>query len=476
MSDLSKILVRGERARLFPVLADTSKEGRTLSIFLACLEHVDDFGRAMLAGLGKRVGKRSTIETYTEVVLQKNGEKKHRPDGLIVVKTGSTEWVSLVEAKVGNSDLTTEQVEGYLELSKQNGVDTMLTLSNQFAPWPTHHPVHVSAVARRKAELFHWSWMYVVTQASLLLSSGQIADPVQRYMLNEMVRFLTHPSAGVKSFDQMPAAWTELVSRVQAGGAIGASSPETRDVVGAWHQELRDLSLILSRQLSTEVTARISRAHAADPGARLKATMATLAKDHCLESTLVVPDAAAPIDLCADLQKRSVSVSMKLRAPAERKSTKARVTWLLRQVQRAEGSNIHVRIFWPGRAGQTQHPLATLRSDPTLAGAGREGLQALSFEVVLVKDLGARFGQRRNFISELEAAVPDFYEQVGQHLKAWQPPAPRLREEKAEPGAVDTRAMRDEAEQFAETRNAEKQFSDSPNASEDSAEDEPRPD
>jgi hypothetical protein len=191
-------LARGERARLFPVLADTSKEGRTLSIFLACLEHVDDFGRAMLTGVGQRVGKRSTIETYTEVVLQKNGEKAHRPDGLIVLRTGSTQWAALVEAKVGNTDLTSEQIEAYLDLAKQNGVTTVLTLSNQFAPLPTHHPVQVSAGVRRKAELFHWSWMYVVTQASLLLSNGQVTDPAQRYLLNEMVRFLTHPSAGVR--------------------------------------------------------------------------------------------------------------------------------------------------------------------------------------------------------------------------------------------------------------------------------------
>jgi len=35
VSDLPAFLVRGEPARLFPILADTSKEGRTLSIFLA---------------------------------------------------------------------------------------------------------------------------------------------------------------------------------------------------------------------------------------------------------------------------------------------------------------------------------------------------------------------------------------------------------------------------------------------------------
>jgi hypothetical protein len=149
--ELPTVLERGERARLFPVLADTSKEGRTLSIFLWCLENVDEFGTAMLSSIGQRKGARSRIETFTEVVLKKGGDKKFRPDGLIVVRTGSREWSALVEAKVSNADLTAEQLESYLEIAKVNGVDTVLTLSNQFAPLPTHHPVQLSASARRKA-------------------------------------------------------------------------------------------------------------------------------------------------------------------------------------------------------------------------------------------------------------------------------------------------------------------------------------
>jgi hypothetical protein len=63
MSDRPAFVVRGERARLFPVLADTSKEGRTASILLACLEYVEEFGRAILAELGQRSGSRTRIET-----------------------------------------------------------------------------------------------------------------------------------------------------------------------------------------------------------------------------------------------------------------------------------------------------------------------------------------------------------------------------------------------------------------------------
>ena len=42
---LPEIAKQGEEARLFPVLATTSKEGRTTSIVLACLNKVEEFGK-----------------------------------------------------------------------------------------------------------------------------------------------------------------------------------------------------------------------------------------------------------------------------------------------------------------------------------------------------------------------------------------------------------------------------------------------
>lgn len=253
MSEKPDFLVQGERARLFPVLADTSKEGRTLSIVLACMEMVEYFGKALLSDLGVKAGARSRLEAYTEVVLRKGGDSKIRPDGLLVLRSGANRWTALVEAKVGGSDLDAGQIEAYLELAKANGIDALLTISNQFAPIPSHHPVQVASTALKKASLSHFSWMYVLTQATLQLQGDDVSDREQRVILNEMVRFLSHPSAGVKGFDQMPAAWTSVANAVQAGGTLAARSNDVQEVVGAWHQETRDLSLVLSRQLGEEV-------------------------------------------------------------------------------------------------------------------------------------------------------------------------------------------------------------------------------
>lgn len=445
-------LLRGERARLFPVLAETSKEGRTLSVLLACMETVEDFGKALLSDLGIKTGVRTKIEAYTEVVLQKGGDAKVRPDGLIVLRSGSSQLSMLVEAKIGNAELTAGQLESYLELAKLNGVDGLLTISNQFAPLPSHHPVAVSPASTRKAALWHWSWMYVLTQTTLHLGSDGIRDREQRVVLNELVRFLSHPSTGVKSFDQMPAAWSAVAATVQAGGVLSAKATDTEDVVGAWYQETRDLALILTRQLGEEVSIKVPRAHAQSPELRLKSDVDRLVAECCLRSVFYVPNTAAAIEICADFTRRAVYASMRVAAPGDRKSTKARLTWLLRQLGKSEPDNIHVRLHWPGRAPFTQFPLNQLRQDPGIAE--QAGKVVSSFEVVFARDLAGRFAQRRNFITDLEEAIPDFYEQVGQHLKAWQPQAPKIKEDRTEPADVGTAAIQLEAEQVVTERNA----------------------
>ena len=142
---------------------------------------------------------------------------------------------------------------------------------------------------------------------------------------------------------------------------------------------------------------------------------------------------------------------MRVLAPGDRKSTKARLNWLLRQLSKSKPDNIHVRFYWPGRGPYTQHPLAALRDRPEIAEA--PGKIVSSFEVVFARDLAGRFAQRKNFVVDLEQAIPDFYEQVGQHLKAWQPQAPRIKEDRSAAEDVGTDAMQRDAEEAVQERN-----------------------
>ena len=442
MSKLPECIERAERARLFPILAETSKEGRTLSIFLATLASVREFSATLLGAVGQRVGTTAKLRTYTEVEFKcaKGEASLGRPDGLLVLDIWGRRWTALVEAKVANVNISPEQLERYIELAKQNRIDAVITISNQFSAVPQHHPVRIPAWKLKGVQLFHFSWTQILTEANLLLVNRNVEDDDQAYILSEFLRFITHESAGVRGFTEMPAAWPDLVAKVQAGGALKPSA-DVNAVAEAWQQESRELCLILSRQLGRKVAQRLSRAAIADPEVRFQADVGTLCSGHFLEMTVDIPDAAAPLDVRVDLSRRSVLVSMRLRAPDDRVSSRARLNWLLRQIPDKAEANLHVRCRWPATSPATQFRLEELRADPAKIEEGKGRLKAIGFEIILATDLNRQFAQRRKFIEELEKAVPAFYETVGQHLRAWQAPAPRLSEDRAQPEDVTPAAI-----------------------------------
>jgi hypothetical protein len=263
----------------------------------------------------------------------------------------------------------------------------------------------------------------------LLLNDRDFQQPDQRFILAEVVRYFSHPSVGVSTFDQMNTEWRELNTQVQTGAKLSKTSPEVENSVAAWHQEVRDICLLLTRKVGRSVRIRLSRAHVESPVQRLKDDSTHLAEKHELTCTLEVPDAAAPISIAADLQRRSLCVSMALTAPRDRQRTTSRVNWLVRQLPKANPEGVHIRAIWPGRASATQATLASLRDDPSRIEGSNKSLVPTQFEVVLVRDIAGKFGGSRTFIEHLEEAVPYFYEQVGQHLRAYVAPPPQVRKD-----------------------------------------------
>lgn len=175
---------RGDVARLIPVVADTRKEQRAVSALLAVIAAVPGLADALLSSLGQKVSQRTIVNTFTEVeLINGDGAKHDRPDGLIQVSRGKNTWHGLIEAKIGNAGLDQNQVERYLKLARDNSIDAVLTISNEFAPRPTHHPVAVSKNLLRRVQLFHISWTQILTEAILLQDGSQVSDPEQAFLL-----------------------------------------------------------------------------------------------------------------------------------------------------------------------------------------------------------------------------------------------------------------------------------------------------
>jgi len=429
MKELPDSLSSGEHARLIPVAADTSKEARAASILLATLSAVAPFARTLLADLGHRVGTRAKVDCYTEIVFKKTLDTvKLRPDGLIVLETGGgRSWSALIEAKIGRAQLEDSQIASYCQLAKANDVNAVVTVSNQFAALPTHHPIRLSKTQSKGIDLYHWSWMHVLTQAMLLLNDVEFENDSDQFILEEMVRYFTHSSIGISTFDQMNPEWRDLVLKVQAGTRLTKSSSEVENSVAAWHQECRDLSLLLSRKLNRHVKLGLPRAHSSDPALRLKDDCEKLVNSHELSCLLNVPDAASPISVAANLARRSLVCSMALDAPKDKKRSSARINWIIKQLERTKAEGIFIKAKWPGRSPDTQATLANLRTNPESLESENKSLVPQSFEVLMIKDLAGKFSGSRTFIEYLESTVPEFYGTIGQNLRTWVAPPPKIK-------------------------------------------------
>jgi len=426
-TDITDNILSGSRARLIPVVADSKKEERATSVLLTTFMLVPQFADAVLTEAGAKIGVRSEIKCYTEVVFKNNAQSKIRPDGLIVVNRSGKNWSAIVESKVGNNDLSREQIEAYLDLAREVGADALITISNQFATIPTHHPVTVNKSKTRSVDLFHFSWLSLLSKATIMSEAKNIDDREQAFILRELVRYLNHSYSGVSVMSAMNPEWKDVCTQIQQGAVLKKTAEETEKTATAWQQLLRYMSLELSMATNSIVDVALSRAHTKDPVALLQSDMCELVTGSTLTGALSVPNAAGAISVCADLMRKVVTLSMHVNAPEDRSRATASINWLTRQLKHLAESDLIVKAKWPGKTADTQCLLASAIEDPTvLVPEGIKGIPK-SFEVMRVIDLGAKFKGQKVFVEIATAAVPAFYHDAGQNITKWIAPPPKTK-------------------------------------------------
>lgn len=428
MSDLPPNVRQGEQARLIPVAADTRREQRVTSTVLAVLSAVDEFGYRMLKSVGAPIGKSSKIACFTEIVFDSESKNSnHRPDGLIVIQRGKRNWTALVEAKIGRSVLDKEQIESYLDIARKVGADAVITISNQFATRPTHHPITVNKSKLRSVGLYHWSWSALLTEALLCEAESAVTDRDQAFILHEMIRYLNHDNSGVVSFERMPATWKDICAVVQQDAQLTRNSPGVSDVIISWHELTRFLALNLSVGIGHAVSVHLPRTHVLNPEKSVQDDTASLISDAKLTAEFDVPDAAARIQYSADLARRTLTTSMTLDAPKDRARPLSLCTWILKQVEACTDDNLIIVAKWLGRTADTMATLGQMREDRAAVLGNVTGQMPTAFEVRQVLDLGGRFKGVRTFVEGAKQALPSFYEHAGQNLQAWVAKPPKMK-------------------------------------------------
>lgn len=182
-----------------------------------------------------------------------------------------------------------------------------------------------------------------------------------------------------------------------------------------------------------------------NPENRRKAGVKTLVENQRLVANFEIIGAAAPLEVVADIKQRSIYVGMTLNAPQDKKSSTARLNWLIRQIKKCELNDCYIMANWPGSSPSTSHLATDLISNPSLITKEKEHLTVLSFMVFGSYRLAGRFAQLANFISDLEEVVPVFYKEIGQNLSQWKKPPPRILETTSN---VDVDAISKEANEF----------------------------
>jgi hypothetical protein len=407
----------GEQARLFPVLSESSKEGRAASIFLACLSLVPEFADKILQPLGRKIGSRSKVYCLTEICFDES--KANRPDGLVGVVTSGNVWKSLLEFKVGG-ELTKDQVERYLRVAKDAKMDAVITISNDIVPAPDVSPVIVDKRLVKTVSLFHISWMQIFTHAQMLIANNNILDSDHAFIIEEFLRFLMHPSTGIKGFTQMPSEWPVLIDKARSIGNLNKNGKDEQSVINGWMQEERELSFIMSQKTGAYCRLKRNRVETGDVGEIIKNHMNRLCGDYYIESELLVSNAAAPLQVKADLKSRTISFSMRLSAPQDKTRLSASVNWLLRQIPN-DIKECDIVAHWSGRTPSTRKPVEVLREGQSAIISTNSSALPTAFEVSRVISLGAKFSSRKGVISALEAEVVRFYTEIGENLSEWTP-------------------------------------------------------
>lgn len=422
-------------ARLIPTVGirgQEEQEKRATSSLLAVMHAVPEFAHAVLGPLG---APKATPSTYTEVRFKDADGKACIPDGAIVAERGKKRWTCLVEVKTGSANLKVDQVSRYLDIARDNGFDAVLTISNEITSVSlTDSPVSVDRRKLRRVALYHVSWLRIVTAAIVQHRFRGVSDPDQQWILGELIAYLDSDASGASGFDDMGPDWVQVRDAARAGTLRAGS--QVQAVAERWDQFVEYVGLGLAQQLGTDVVLAAPRKQTREQ--RVSLLGKALVESGRLDGALRVPDAVAPLEVVADLGRRQVETTVTFAAPKEGRAA-PRLNWLLRQLRDAPG-DLRLTVSFEGARETTNGSLTEARDDPKLLLSHSDPRRCpRAFSITLVRPMGKKRGKLRgSFIGDTREQAFDFYREIVQTLKPWQPRAPKLAEQELDEPARDS--------------------------------------
>lgn len=430
--DFDKFVLSGQiqfqSARLIPALK-TGDEMALTSIFLSSLRLVKEYRDSFFKDVG--LSRSGRVYYFTEAKFK--DISKSRLDGLImVVIKGKIADATALEMKSSKKILDKEQITKYIDLCKKLKISKLVTVSNEFVADKTLSPLQIKVP--RNFELYHFSWTYLITKGQLLLFKNEtnINDQDQVEIMKEVLFYFENPQSGVKGYHQMKPGWKELSENIHAHKPLKIKDNYISDAVISWHEEERDMSLLLSRKIGVLVKP-ISNSKD-----RVKNDVKNIVSNNYINGGVSIKNAVSDIKIKADFERRVVSMSVKIIPPLN-KSNGARITWIIRQLESCnKKSNVIFERIRKELWIECNIKFAKENYKIKISEIGNlsetlKGYKEIqAFHINLNKSLGTKFANPKRIIESLEAMILDFYEGVVQHMVNWKKPAPKVVAEKKE--------------------------------------------
>jgi hypothetical protein len=295
------------------------------------------------------------------------------------------------------------------------------------------HPVALPRAKAQSARLYHLSWSQIRTEALMEQSNKSVSDPDQAWILAEFIRYLEHPRSGALDFDDMGSSWVHVRDHARTG-TLHPNDKGAAEVAYRFGGLISFAAMRLSRELGTSVRPMVAQAQLRDPARFLHEAVSTLTETGRLQGALRVPAAVAPIKVTADLRAGLIHCAVTVPAPREGRPT-TRVNWLVRQLKTAPAHLcIEASTAWQRGRGPAR-TIAQVRSDPKSL-LDETGNELRSFTLSLSSNAGPARGQgHSSFVNSVLTAVENFYTDVVQTIKPWNPAPPKVRE--GEPPLAD---------------------------------------
>lgn len=378
-------------------------ERKLLSILMSVLDIVPAFRGEILKKCGYGSGKTCQYVSFMEPHYDSPNLPNRYPDGLIVCSRGQATWSAFIEAKTENNKIRTEQIQEYADLANQLDIDSVISISNEFAVSSTELPYHLANNKRRKRDIFHLSWPDIRTEIGLFLGSDNGCNSAEQAVLRHALSFMLSDKSGVNTFDAMPPDWSKFVESANTALGFSSNTSGVAEIINGWQQERRDMCAKLNGIIGGGVELRHPAGARATSQDRAKYDKNLLADHYQLKAGYFFKNTKSQLYITSDLRACSHSFGFQFAPPSGKKS-KGTISWLTSRLSAFPLDRYKIGITWPGRGDDTFVDLDYLiRFPESIYESQKEAPRSIT--LISSHRNVRRFKSRKQFIEDLEESA-----------------------------------------------------------------------